>query len=234
MQRNDCAVSLGRILALFSSRPEEAEAYISAIQEACGWMTGYRFDEVCKQLLAGMSAGRRPVPSQFLKLYHDLGKSLGWDANDAVTRGACPACGGPGMVYVWLRNLEDGRVDQFAKPCPSCRRDHPLANAPTRKGWIEVNHEAYLISQASTMGPDGAQFAIGIIDHSSTPAEMPREVMVALVESAGKSTDQTRYGDADRTVLDRLGVTGKVPDPEIPDWGSPLHGLIVTPDQDAQ
>lgn len=138
MQRNDCAQSLGRLLALVSIPQTEVEPYITTVYEACGWMHSIRFEEVCKDIAGSMATGRRVGPGQFKAVYSRLADEKCWNKSDKVNRQPCGGCQDVGMVYIRMKREVDGKEDDFCEPCPVCQPHHPARNRPDRVGWIRL------------------------------------------------------------------------------------------------
>jgi hypothetical protein len=137
LDRGNFHESMRRLLAFFKppSTPEEVKQnneYLEAVYESVSRMDGLLFDTVTKELAKSLTQGRRPVPSQFYAVYEKL--------RDVQPKTAfkCVTCGTTGWVYVMLMDQHTSQLERFSKPCPDCRRTHPLRTAPLRQGWIEA------------------------------------------------------------------------------------------------
>lgn len=117
MNQQQCSDGLRPIIALFSLSAAQLADYVAAILESCGWMDGYRFDRVCKDVLAEVGI-QKPRPAQFIAKYRQLEERGVWP----VVEYKCPDCGGSAFrrvsvippQYVGYR---DGTVLDAAMPC---------------------------------------------------------------------------------------------------------------------
>lgn len=92
MNASQCSESLRPILALFSLAGQQLADYVDAIISVCGWMDGYRFDKVCKEILSEVGI-QKPRPAQFIAVYRRLELAGTWP----MVEHKCQDCGGTGF-----------------------------------------------------------------------------------------------------------------------------------------
>lgn len=115
--------STDRLTAFFSASPEQKAQYAKALLEAVAWMKPYEFDEVCKAMVSEVTLGRKPVPKQFVAMYHKIAQERRWLTPQAKS---CKICGGHTWVYCSVQR-EDGSRHRAMKGCPECRKGYQIA-----------------------------------------------------------------------------------------------------------
>lgn len=73
-----------KILAFYGKprTPEEQEthrSYFDALYDAVAWMDGFKFDQVTKRIVQELNPMKKPMPKEFVAVYHRLAAEQGWD-----------------------------------------------------------------------------------------------------------------------------------------------------------
>ena len=132
-----CSEHMQGILGFLNKPAAQAAAFVQSVYGKCYWMKPERFVKVCGEVENELSPGRLPTYQKFKVCYDRLADTLNWKSQDAATRKVCGVCKDFGWVYVRLTQTATGITDNFNKPCPDCRSNHPYAGMPLRDGWIE-------------------------------------------------------------------------------------------------
>jgi hypothetical protein len=176
-------------------------------------MDGYRFEQVCKALTLEMGQGRRPVPSQYIAVYHRLKAEQGWDRVDKAKVSKCPTCEGVGMVYTWMMRERDSFKDKFARPCPQCAPIHPSNAKPQLEGWIHVDQQAEdLDALYLKLGPKGAAFGLPFLDQS--PIGLKPETLATLMQRAQEPLPDKGGKSLEAFLADTLQTADPLPQPK--------------------
>ena len=138
MTETEAMLSLRRVFAFFNANPIQEAEYVSAVTESCGWMPPERFELVCKTIVCEIQPGRRPLPVQYVALYHRLAEQRGWKLNN---RTKCLVCDGMGYNVAFLKRKDTGVIYEGVTNCLSCRGVDPVD--PRLELVSQEEHDAY-------------------------------------------------------------------------------------------
>src|SRR3990167_2097914 len=117
MTETEAILSLRRIFAFSNVNAIQEAEYVSAVTESCGWMPAEPFDLVCKTIVCEMQPGRRPLPAQYVAIYHRLAERRGWKLDN---RTKCQACDGMAYTVAFVKRKDTGVIYDGVSNCLSC------------------------------------------------------------------------------------------------------------------
>lgn len=222
MNRAQFDESMKRVLA-FTNAPrtpaeiEHLQGYLNGSYEAISYMEPYLFDQVTIEICKNMSRGQRPMPGQFRAVYFRLKDEQKAKQPERI----CPTCKNTLWIEGTMLETKTGLEDLFAKPCPECQQRHPLKDAPSRSGWVDVEtaykpHDQAMLDRAKAMGPKGARFVLDLIDKMKGKANFHPDVVLELVKRAGDEPHQSN--PQAEAVLDKLTIAPVLSADEPIDW----------------
>lgn len=126
------------IVANYSTKtPEEnakLDAWLELVLRAIRDCRPEELNPIMDRVMRTMGRGQKPMPEDFQtakKAWRYKGE------NETAAIQECAPCKSRGWMYVTLWSPSLQKHDQFVKPCPSCRPNHPLQRGLPPKGWVE-------------------------------------------------------------------------------------------------
>jgi hypothetical protein len=217
VHKNDFDQSMQKILAFYSKPKDREDAdhlgdYLAALYESVKWMNPSDLEEVTKKLVQEVSPVKKPMPGQFIAVYHKLRESRG----ERFQKRECASCGSTSMVMVSLMSMKSGEVKPFAAPCPTCQ---PGKESDPPEGWVRTSAEcAVRVANEATV-----KFIRSIcsnsLDFSVSPAEVLKQYMTLWRERKLKKTASGGFGASVIAALTPAAVLVEPDtDGELPPW----------------